>query len=135
MKPALSKGHIPLTAVAVLVVVLSGCSPLPTPSQTQPIASATAAPEKSPTPPGVSLAPAPTTALQSEAAAASVEQLKVLPSDVRQVDCSPDSPTFPPYTVFSGFSAGFYILADGRCFIDPAATPLDLHFPRIPTKP
>jgi hypothetical protein len=132
----LSKGHIPLVAVAVLGVVLSGCSPVPTPSQTRPTPFGTAAPEKSPTPPGVSLAPvAPTTALQSEAAAASAEQLKALPSDIRQVDCRPGSPTFPPYTDFTGFSAGFYILADGRCFIDPAATPLDLHLPTISTKP
>ena len=78
---------------------------------------------------------APTTALQSEAAAASAEQLKVLPNDVVQVDCGPGMPTFPPYTEFTGFSAGFFILADGRCFIDPAATPLDLHLPRISTNP
>ena len=63
----------------------------------------------------------------SEAAWQSEQQLLALPKDVQQIDCRPGMPTFPPFTRLSGFSAGFYILSDGRCFVDPAATPFFLN--------
>ena len=56
----------------------------------------------------------------------SAQELHSLPSDVVQIDCRPGMATLPPYTRFTGFSS-MYVLADGRCFIDPSASPFFLN--------
>jgi hypothetical protein len=59
----------------------------------------------------------------ADAAQAAQAELRMLPSTALEVPCSLDQATMPPYTRFSGFSVGRWILADGRCFVDPKAAP------------
>ena len=69
-----------------------------------------------------------------DAARAAAEQLKQLPETVVQVDCAPGVPTLRPYTRLSGVPGANprYVLADGRCFVDPNGEPPDLQDAIIP---
>jgi hypothetical protein len=53
-----------------------------------------------------------------DARKAAAEELKLLPSDAKQVACAPGMETAPPYTRPSRGIARIqeFILADGRCF-------------------
>lgn len=72
----------------------------------------------------------------ADAAKAATEQLKALPPSVVQVNCAPGKPTLEPFTTLSGVpgAAPRYILADGRCYVDPdnKGAPLDLEDALIP---
>ncbi len=69
--------------------------------------------------------PTPANPTAEDAARAAAQQLAELPAGVYQVACTPESATLPPYTVILGgvgqHAGALHILADGRCFFDPAA--------------
>jgi hypothetical protein len=63
------------------------------------------------------------------------EEQKLLPSTAKEVPCSPDRVTFPPFTRLSNMSGGFYVLSDGRCFTDPNFVPRASPMELVPSAP